>query len=107
VTPTTQAPSFIPTMPPISPIMTTIHSFDLLSKTPSGIWVDPIGNIYFSSDNRIFYYSFADDSVTLFAGQDNGAFTPDGASRINSKLSNPYGIWGDNTYLYICEFSTN
>jgi hypothetical protein len=107
VTPTTQAPSFTPTMPPISPIMTTIHTFDLVAKTPSGIWSDTIGNIYFSDDNRIFYYSWADDSIVLFAGQDSGAFTPDGSSRINSKLSNPYGIWGDETYLYICEYSTN
>jgi sugar lactone lactonase YvrE len=67
-------------------------------NSPTGMFVDSYGNVYFADTNRhvIRQISAATGTLTVFAGTDGSAgFSPDGTAATSAQLKNPFGVFVD------------
>ncbi len=78
-------------------------------KSPTGISIDLAGNIFFcdNGNNRIRKIN-VDGIITTIAGTGIAGYSGDGGSPLAAKISNPTGVWVDESAsVYIADASNN
>ncbi len=71
---------------------------------PSGIAVDPAGNIYFGdNDSQVIRKIAPDGIISRFAGKGSAGFSGDGGPAIYAQLSGPNALAFSGGYLYIAD----
>lgn len=76
-------------------------------QSPQGIWVDTVGNIYFTdvSQQRIRKFVAKSGRVFTFAGTGLGGYSGDNGLAVSSQVNSPYGLWGDtNGRFFIADY---